>query len=138
MTPDALAALHARAMHIPEPWSAAAFARFLETPGVFFVSDTAGFALGRVILDEAELLTLAVDPDHHRRGIGRRLLALFEKEAQNHGAKRAFLEVATTNLAAKALYAGAGWREDGLRKRYYRAKPAPIDAALMSKALTNG
>ncbi|MEP0565003.1 MAG: GNAT family N-acetyltransferase, partial [Paracoccaceae bacterium] len=105
--------------------------------GVFLVAEAAGFALGRVILDEAELLTLAVDPDHQRRGVGCRLLAGFEAKAQNQGATRAFLEVATTNLAAKSLYAAASWRVDGLRKGYYRAKPQPIDAAMMSKAIPN-
>ena len=137
MTPETLAALHAKAMQIPGPWSAQEFAQFLKAPGVFLVSETAGFALGRVTLDEGELLTLAVAPVHQRAGAGRRLLARFEDMAENHGATRVFLEVAATNLAAKALYVGAVWQVDGLRRGYYRAKPHPIDAALMSKALPN-
>ncbi|CAN0605058.1 unnamed protein product, partial [Ectocarpus sp. 12 AP-2014] len=117
------------------PWSAQDFADLLGKPGVFLISERAGFALGRTVLDEVELLTLAVAPGAQRSGSGTRLLAEFEHTAQNHGATRAFLEVAITNTAAKALYAGAGWRVDGVRAGYYRAKPAAIDAALMSKAL---
>jgi ribosomal-protein-alanine N-acetyltransferase len=135
MTPDALGRLHTRAMQVPGPWSARDFEQFLATPGVFLVTEAQGFALGRATLDEAELLTLAVDPDHQRGGIGARLLRGFEQGAENRGATQAFLEVAANNTAAKALYAKAGWTVDGLRKGYYRAKPAAIDAVTMSKAL---
>lgn len=135
MTPEALAELHLDAMQMPGPWSAQDFEQFLATPGVFLVSESVGFALGRVTIDEAELLTLAVSPDAQRGGIGTRLLSHFERDAQNHGARRAFLEVAANNNAATALYAKAGWTQNGLRKGYYRAKPFAIDAITMSKAL---
>lgn len=135
MTPEELNGLHARAMRVPGPWSAQDFESWLAAPGVFLCHRKHGFALGRSALDEAELLTLAVDPDQQGLGIGSKLLADFEGTAAAHGAKRAFLEVAANNTAAKALYAQAGWREDGLRRGYYRAKPNPIDAITMSKAL---
>ena len=137
MTPEALAALHARAMVVPGPWSAVTISGFINGPGAILVTETAGFALGRVASDEAELLTLAVDPAHRRMGVGERCLAAFELEARNQGAARAFLEVAATNKAAHALYVKAGWQKDGLRKAYYRAKPSPIDAITMSKALNS-
>ena len=130
-----MATLHACAMTTPAPWRARDFAGFLATPGVFLIGSAHGFALGRVTLDEAELLTLAVEPAHQRAGIGAQLLAGFEESAHNLAAKQAFLEVAANNSAAKALYAKSGWRETGLRRGYYRAKPARIDAILMRKAL---
>ena len=110
----------------------------MNSPGGFVVAQDTGFALGRVVEDEAELLTLAVSPRAQRKGTGAQCLGAFEREARARGAKRAFLEVAATNIAARALYAKAGWEEGGVRPGYYRADPAPIDAILMSKALNSG
>ena len=121
MTPEALAALHARAMTSPAPYPAAAFAALLATPGVFLVGDARGFALGRVAADEAELVTIAVLPEARRQGIGRRLLGAFRDEAERRGAAHAFLEVAEDNAAARALYAAEGWIEAGRRPGYYAA-----------------
>ncbi|NNE88999.1 MAG: GNAT family N-acetyltransferase [Silicimonas sp.] len=138
MTPEEMEAIHARAMTVPSPWSVETILEFVAGPGGFVVANEKGFALGRVIIDEAELLTLAVDPDAQRKGIGGWCLHAFESEAGRRGARRAFLEVAATNQAARTLYAKAGWREDGVRRGYYHAKPAPIDAITMSKALQSG
>ena len=155
MTPDRLADIHAKAMQVPAPWTAKAISDLLETPGAFLVTvspapvskypgvarggdapSAAGFAMGRLAADEAELLTLAVDPDCQRQGLGRDCLRLFEKESRAGGANRAFLEVAASNLAARRLYHSAGYSEDGIRKNYYRAGGGkPIDAILMSKLL---
>lgn len=135
MTPEALSTLHARAMRIPGPWSTQDFEVWLNSSGVFLIHHMHGFALGRIAVDEVELLTLAVDPDHQSQGIGSLLLADFEQNAATRGGKRAFLEVAANNSAAKALYVKAGWAKDGLRKAYYRAKPTAIDAITMSKPL---
>jgi ribosomal-protein-alanine N-acetyltransferase len=134
--PEQLAAIHARAMTAPPPWDADTFRSFLGTSGVFLVTEGAGFALGRVILDEAELLTLAVDPDHRGAGLGRACLARFEATAVATDATRAFLEVAATNTPARALYAGSGWTEDGRRRGYYVfTDGTSTDAILMSKSL---
>ncbi|MEM9426809.1 MAG: GNAT family N-acetyltransferase [Pseudomonadota bacterium] len=160
MKAHALARLHARAMRVPGPWTETDFDELLATKASFFVhssvdkypgereelrpshvaatkqaQDLAGFALGRIVLDEAELLTLAVDPDHQREGIGRRCLGLFESEAALRGAAKAYLEVAETNQAAIALYHASGWVQNGRRKAYYKSTDARIDAILMSKTL---
>lgn len=136
MTPEALAALHARAFSHPRPWSAAEFAGLLASPHVFVQGDARAFVLGRVVLDEAELLTIATDPDHRRRGHGAAMLAAFHAMARDRGAQRAFLEVAADNPAACALYRGAGYAEDGRRAGYYRsATGARIDALLFSRVL---
>lgn len=120
MTPEALAALHARCFDAaPRPWSAPEFSALLESQGCFLLQRPGAMLLGRVILDEAELLTLAVDPDRRRTGSGRALTAAFAARSRARGALSAFLEVAEDNLAARALYAGLGWREAGRRPRYY-------------------
>lgn len=120
MTPEAMAALHARCFDsTPRPWSAAEFAELQESYGVFLLTDQAAFLLGRVIADEAELLTLAVAPESRRGGLGRALTARFAAKAREKAASTAFLEVAEDNHGAKALYHGLGWREAGRRRGYY-------------------
>ena len=136
MTPEALAALHARCFTSPPPFSAAEFESLLAAPPVYLVARPGGFALGRAVAGEAELLTLAVDPDRRRAGLGTALLAAFEAGARDRGATDAFLEVAADNAAARALYACAGYAEAGRRKGYYRRPgAAAVDALTLVKRI---
>jgi ribosomal-protein-alanine N-acetyltransferase len=147
-------------METPGPWTAQDFRDLLAQKGTFLITpstlkypggagaepppaatvqpsqDLRAFALGRVILDEAELLTLATDPDRRRQGLARACLAAFEEEARQRAATTAFLEVAATNAAARALYESAGWHRTGLRKDYYKSPQGRIDAIVMSKPLS--
>lgn len=136
-TPARCAALHARAFDHPRPWTAAEFNALLVSPGTFVVGAAHGFALGRVVADEAELLTLAVAPEARRQGIGSALVREFGTQALCRGARTAFLEVAADNAAARALYKRLGYRESGRRKHYYRtAAGVPVDAIVMTRALS--
>ena len=129
--PTALAALHASAF--PAPWSAAVFADLLVQPGVFAVVEADGFILMRAVLDEAEILTLAVRPSSRRGGLGRRLVDAAVVRAAALGAERMFLEVAEDNVAARALYARAGFIEAGRRRGYYaRADGSREDALVLT------
>ncbi|MGY6703265.1 ribosomal protein S18-alanine N-acetyltransferase [Roseinatronobacter sp.] len=138
--PDAaaLAALHARAFTRPAPWSCSEFQTYLDDPACFVeCCDTAdgtlaGFALFRVVADEAEILTLAVAPNLRRKGIARRVLHDALQRLQGR-AKWCFLEVASSNAAARALYEQAGFTQVGLRKGYYRAAQsgAAVDALVL-------
>jgi tRNA threonylcarbamoyl adenosine modification protein YeaZ len=137
VSPDyaAAAAIHAAAFTAVERgWSADEIRALAERPGGLFVQAPAGFALGQVIADEAEILTIAIRPDRQNRGDGRALLAAFEIAAAGRGASRIFLDVAEDNLAARALYSGAGYSLDGRRRGYYRRPDGGhSDALLMSK-----
>ncbi|MBP8062933.1 MAG: GNAT family N-acetyltransferase [Brevundimonas sp.] len=115
-----LADLHAGAF--AAPWDAAAFEALLGQAGVFAIEAPEGFILIRSVADEAEILTLAVDPAARRQGVGARQLREGAAEAAARGAARLFLEVADDNAAAVALYAGAGFTEAGRRPGYY-ARP---------------
>lgn len=132
MTPRDLARLHGLCFdHAPRPWSEQEFAEFCADPNVTLTQVPHGFALSRTIAGEADLLTLAVHPDHRRKGIaaallGQHLAALIEK-----GATTVFLEVAVPNAAARALYARAGFAQMGLRKGYF----AGTDAMTLRKSL---
>lgn len=138
MTPAEMAALYARAFPKDRAWSAAEIAGLLAAPGGFAVSVAAGFAIGRALAGEAELITIAVDPEARRQGAGRTLLAGFEAGAADRGAKTAFLEVAADNVAARTLYAGAGWAETGRRRGYYARETGAVDAVTMAKPLARG
>ena len=138
VTPEALAALHARCFKRPRPWSAAEFAGLLGTRGVFLLTAPGGFLMGRAIAGEAELLTLAVDPDARRGGIGRGLVADFAGRAARMGSDAAYLEVAADNLAARSLYAATGWLEAGVRRRYYGPAPDAIVMRLTLRATQEG
>jgi ribosomal-protein-alanine N-acetyltransferase len=131
-----LAAIHAAAFPGGEAWGVAMLAAQLGQPGVFGLLDEAGgMILVRVAADEAEILTLAVAPEARRAGLGRALLDAACAAARQGGATRLFLEVAATNAAARGLYGAAGFRQIGLRRRYYADG---TDALMMSLALTSG
>lgn len=129
--PTALAALHASAF--PTPWSAAVFADLLVQPGVFAVVEADGFILMRAVLDEAEILTLAVRPSARGAGLGGRLVGQGAVRAAQAGATRIFLEVAEDNAAARALYDRAGFRQIGRRRGYYDG--GRIDALVLEREL---
>lgn len=137
MTPDALARIHAACFDTPPPWPAPEIAAVLSGPGAYLCEEAGGFAIGRVIADEAELLTLAVAPVARRRGLGRRLLARIIEEAAARGARTLFLEVAAQNDAAISLYLAEGFVESGRRRGYYR-RPGlpPVDALVLTRVLT--
>jgi ribosomal-protein-alanine N-acetyltransferase len=139
VTPDDLAQLHAAAFDDTRGWSAAEFAQLLGQTGVILCDTGHAFALIRVTLDEAELLTLATDPSHRRQGRAKAILAEAESAATNIGAQQMFLEVAEDNAAANALYRKAGYKEVGRRPGYYATKAAtPVAALVLRKELTQG
>lgn len=136
MTPADLARLHAGAFTVPRPWSAAEFSELLSRADTFLIKKGAGFVLGRVIVDEAELLTIAVEAEARRQGTGLFLTETFLAEAARRGAATAFLEVAADNAAAIALYHRAGFRDSGRRKGYYACPNGTRrDALVMTRAL---
>lgn len=86
-----------------------------------------GFALFRSIAAEAELLLLAVAPQHRRRGVGRRLVDAFMERARAAGVRRVHLEVRDGNPAIE-MYRTAGFTAAGRRRGYYRGKTGQFDA----------
>jgi [ribosomal protein S18]-alanine N-acetyltransferase len=117
---EAMAAIHRAAFPASEAWSHDVILLQLEMPAAFgFVDASGGMILGRVAADEAEVLTLAVLPERRLGGIGAGLLRAAMAHAAAIGARSMFLEVAVGNTAARALYAGHGFVEAGLRRRYY-------------------
>jgi len=108
------------------PWSEAALAALLDTPGTFAFHNRDGFVLTRVAGDEAEILTLAVAPAARGKGLGRALMVAAANRSQELGAAALFLEVGVANPAALALYAGLGFANVGARKGYYGDQDAAV------------
>ncbi len=126
-----LAVLHRQAFD--SPWEVEAFSTLQCQTGVFGVRHADGFILCRAVLDEAEILTLAVRTDARRLGLGARLTGAAADLAAAHGAHRLFLEVAEDNVAARALYERCGFRSAGRRRGYYaRADARAVDALILS------
>lgn len=90
-----------------------------------------GFAILRILGEEAELLLIAVDEKQRGKGIGKALLERLIALGRTRGARQLFLEVRAGNTPAICLYRGLGFQDIGLRRRYYHAPEE--DALLMRK-----
>jgi ribosomal-protein-alanine N-acetyltransferase len=116
----ALAVIHAAAFSPREAWGEDAIALQLALPGAFgLVDQRGGMLLGRVVADEAEVLTLAVAPSVRRQGLATALLRAARAQVSACGGNAVFLEVAAGNAAALALYRREGFVQVGRRLRYY-------------------
>lgn len=132
---SALARIHRAAFD--HPWSESDFSAYLASDLVWVSGEPlAGFLLIRAVGDEAEILTLAVDPAHRRAGHAAALVDAAKQDLAKTGVSRLFLEVAADNSPALALYERQGFLPIGVRKGYYRRDVGPnMDAKLFSCAL---
>lgn len=117
-----------------EAWTAPQCAGLLPMPGVWLTlawdgGEAVGFALGRIVAREAELLLLAVKAKDQHKGVGRRLLDSFMARASARGAERLHLEVREGNHAVN-LYSRAGFTQVGRRRNYYSGRDGQIYDAL--------
>jgi ribosomal-protein-alanine acetyltransferase len=127
----ALAALEREAFN--DPWTEAQLREALSWSGAIAVvaenaAGLTGYVLGRIIVDEGEILSLATAPQHRRQGIGRDLLTAVLAVMVERGVRSAWLEVRVSNEAARAMYQAAGFVAAGRRSDYYRQ---PLEDALV-------
>jgi [ribosomal protein S18]-alanine N-acetyltransferase len=154
-----LAELHAACFTADwdQAWSADSFAEILAMPGAAglllsaatdhqnsgqpesggqetapFCEEPLGFVITRSVVDEMEIILLAVRPDRRGLGLGRYLAAAVIERAAKSSMRALFLEYAALNLSAGSLYRRVGFEQVGLRRNYYRgALGAAIDAVTM-------
>ena len=124
-----LANLHAQCFP-NHPWSADDF-RDLKQSGCEIIMSENGFIVYRIAVDEAEIITIGVNPEKRRSGIASAMIGIIEKNLKSQGVKKIFLEVASNNTPAQKLYENMGFKTVGLRPKYYDG----MDAILMSKDL---
>lgn len=104
--------------------------------GIDALPEPAGFVVGQIAADEAEVLSIGVLPRWQRRGIGRVLVEGLARAVKRAEAKRVFLEVAADNQAAFELYRGLGFTAVGMRKGYYdQPGGQPKDALVLALPL---
>ena len=113
-----------------EAWDRAQVDGMLDIPGSWLtIAVTDGqiiaFSLMRSILDEGELLLIAVDPAWQGRGVGRTLLLDNISTALSHNIRHIHLEVRATNKAIE-LYRSAGFVHNNTRKSYYRGQDGRV------------
>ena len=108
-------------------WGAEAIRWELENTDVarlYLVRDEQGATLAYcacwMVFDELHINSLAVDEPWRRHGVATILLAAVIRDAVESGAKGATLEVRQSNIAARALYEGLGFRVEGVRRDYYQ------------------
>ncbi len=94
-----------------------------------------GFAVYQQVFEQAEVLTIGVDPAHQRKGYGSLLMQQMVTELLALGAEQLFLEVRVSNEPARGLYRKMGFVEISHRKGYYPTKDGREDAIVMQKAL---
>ena len=122
-----------------EPWSKKALIKDLQINKHkrHFVYDEGGEAVGfyivSVILDEAEIYTIAVDEAFRGKNIGTFMLERLINDSLRTGVKKIWLEVSTKNLPALNLYEKLGFEKIRLRKNYYSRTNE--DAYIMLKEL---
>jgi [ribosomal protein S18]-alanine N-acetyltransferase len=110
----------------PRPWSPSLFVAEMSETGnrAYLVArlgrDVVGYAGMICYGDEAHITTVAVDPVHHRKKIGTRLLFELLRTAVDMGARAVSLEVRMSNWGAQRLYGRFGFRPVGVRKGYYQ------------------
>ena len=122
------------------PWGATELESMISDPSTIgtaaldpVTAKLRGFALSRLAADEAEILTIAVDPALRKAGVGRDLLRAHLAQVAAAGGARLFLEVDETNAAALALYARFGFVKVGERQGYYRRPNGKPAAALVMR-----
>lgn len=123
----------------PRPWSRDTFADILHRAGAELLVGVDGDAVvGYAVLvratGEAELANLAVSPAHRGRGVGEALLQHATRTLVDHGVRRLYLAVRSSNTGAIRLYERFGFRGIGVHRSYYR-DPAE-DACILSLDLS--
>ncbi len=107
------------------PWGADAFRQLVESPGMEIwlarVGDRPiGYILTRRVLDEAELISIGVDPAFQQTGCGSQMLDTAVSYLAENGVEALFLEVRVDNVAARKFYENHDFTPNGIRQNYYQ------------------
>lgn len=115
------------------PWSKKSFEENLNRSDAVYVvardgDKVLGYCGAYVILNEADINQVAVEPLHRKKGVGRKMLAALLDKLGKAGADAVTLEVRKSNEAAIALYESMGFVMEGIRKNFYEK---PVEDALI-------
>lgn len=127
----------------PFPWTAGNFADSITAGYDAWLFGPRGALIGYAIVmwlpDEVHLLNLSVAAARQRQGWGTRMLAWLCSDCARRGAGAMLLEVRPSNVPARRLYDQFGFRQLGVRNRYYPADAGTReDALVLRKTLDHG
>ncbi|MDO6565362.1 ribosomal protein S18-alanine N-acetyltransferase [Amphritea sp. 1_MG-2023] len=136
-TTDLTALAELEADGFDPPWSNKLLTTYLTGEryrcfGLWHDEQLHGFALLSTVLDEAELLQIAVRSEYRGQGWATLLIHYVHTQLQHEAINRCLLEVSRANKAALNLYQRLGYQQDGIRKGYYPSASGSEDAILMS------
>lgn len=120
-----LGVLQIEQVSFPTPWSQQAFTyeitnnNFAHYVAALYQGQVVGYAGMWMVLDEAHITNVAVHPEHRGKKLGEALMCEMMGRALLQGGVRMTLEVRPSNTVARELYQKLGFKEKGLRKRYY-------------------
>ena len=80
----------------------------------------AGYVGSQTVMDETDMMNVAVHPDFRRKGVAEALVAGLVEELKCRGSRSLALEVRASNIPAIGLYEKLGFCQIGRRKNYYR------------------
>ncbi|MDO5545160.1 MAG: ribosomal protein S18-alanine N-acetyltransferase [Eubacteriales bacterium] len=108
-----------------DPWSENSVASELSNPlSLWLIAEKEGTVCGYVgsqtVLDETDMMNIAVRPDCRCKGIAAALITELVDRLKDQGSRILRLEVRESNAPAIALYEAMGFIQLGLRKNYYR------------------
>lgn len=94
-----------------------------------------GYVGSQTVIDETDMMNIAVHPEYRRRGIAEALIDALVNALREKGSRALSLEVRASNDPAIALYEKLGFTQVGLRKNYYRNPKE--DALILRKEWEN-
>ena len=107
------------------PWSETSIASELQNPLSLWLvaidrSQVAGYIGSQTVMDEADMMNLAVSTQYRRRGIAKNLVEALVTALRNKNVTSLTLEVRASNAPAIALYEQMAFAQVGRRPNYYR------------------
>ena len=120
----------------PIPWPISSFEEelnnILATYSVAKIDEKiVGYIGMQFIMDECHILNIAVDTDYRRMGIATKLVNELFKLCKEHQTTYVMLEVRSTNIPAQKLYSKLGFKDEVLRKDYYKNPDGTREDALI-------
>ena len=108
-----------------DPWSEKSVASELTNPLACWLvaeenGEVAGYIGSQTVMDESDMMNVAVHPDYRRKGVAEALVMELVEALKKRESRCLTLEVRASNDPAKALYKKLGFEQVGLRKNYYR------------------
>ena len=108
-----------------DPWSENSVASELNNPLSFWLvaldgERVAGYIGSQTVMDESDMMNVAVHPDYRKQGIATALILGLVEELRKRGSRSLTLEVRASNETAISVYSKLEFQEVGRRKNYYR------------------